>query len=182
MKHSGLALEQRALSLGLANAFDYAVRFLTPIVLVRVLDPESFGEYRQLWLLVYTVLTVVTFYMPYTLYYFVPRSEPRIRRLFVNQTILFMSCAGVLGAMVLWLGQSLMPKTMAGLIGHGVLVYAFIALWVATLMLDILPAVGEHVAWQSKTIIGLSLLRAAVVSLAALITGEFTAVLIALFL
>lgn len=181
MKRGGLSLERRALSLGLANSFDYAIRFLTPIVLVRVLEPESFGQYRQLWLLVYTVLTLVSFYMPYSLYYFVPRSDPHTRRLYVNQTILFMSCMGLLAALGLWLAEGFLPRTMGGLFEHGLLVHAFIVLWVATVMLETLPAAGEHVAWQSKTTVGLSILRAGLLTVAAVVTGEMTAVLLVLF-
>ena len=35
------SLERRAVSLGTANAVDYALQFLLPIVLTRTLDPHS---------------------------------------------------------------------------------------------------------------------------------------------
>lgn len=180
MKLGGRTLERRALSLGLANAIDYAIHFLMPIVLVRALEPEAFGQYRQLWLLVYTVLTVVVFYMPYSLYYFLPRSEPQIKRLYVNQTILFMGTLGVIAAAALWLVEGLLRPSMGGLLEHGLVVHAFLVLWIATAMLDTLPAVGEHVAWQAKSIVGLSVLRAGLLSLAAIFTGDMTVVLLAL--
>ena len=47
MRPSVSVLGRRALSLGGANAFEYAVQFLLPVVLARCLDPEVFGEYRE---------------------------------------------------------------------------------------------------------------------------------------
>ena len=43
-------LAPRAMSLGVANALDYALQFLLPVVLVRYLSPAAFGSYRLLWL------------------------------------------------------------------------------------------------------------------------------------
>ena len=53
-------LERRALSLGTANAVDYALQFMLPMVLTRTLDPHSFGEYRLLWLAVSTLMLLLT--------------------------------------------------------------------------------------------------------------------------
>src|SRR4051794_4224858 len=69
-------LRGRALSLGVANAFDYAMQFLLPVVLVRYLDAAAFGEYRLLWVAVGTILPLATLAMPGSLYYFLPRSDP----------------------------------------------------------------------------------------------------------
>ena len=41
-------LKRRALSLGMVKAFDQAMQFLLPVVLVRCLDAATFGEYRLL--------------------------------------------------------------------------------------------------------------------------------------
>ena len=49
-------LRRRALFLGSANALDYAVQFLLPVMLARTLEAEAFGEYRLLWLVVMSVL------------------------------------------------------------------------------------------------------------------------------
>ena len=70
-------LKRRALSLGAVKAFDHALQFLLPVVLVRCLDAATFGEYRLLWLAVGTVMAFATLNMAGTLYFFVPRSEPR---------------------------------------------------------------------------------------------------------
>src|SRR6185436_6028773 len=91
-------LGRRALSLGAANAFDYAVQFLLPVVLVRCLDADAFAHYRLLWLAVGTAMAVVTMAVPGSLYYYLPRSDEPEKRLYINQTLLFLAIAGTLAA------------------------------------------------------------------------------------
>src|SRR5688572_32082484 len=88
-------LKRRALSLGAVKAFDHALQFLLPVVLVRCLDTATFGEYRLLWLAVGTIMTFATLNMCGALYYFVPRSESHRKRLYVHQTILYLAFAGL---------------------------------------------------------------------------------------
>ncbi|MGH8737623.1 MAG: hypothetical protein ACREVC_09730, partial [Burkholderiales bacterium] len=75
-------LGQRALSLGAANAFEFALQFLLPVVLVRCLDTEAFGQYRLLWLVVATIVGLGALDMPASLYYFLPRSGTDAKRLY----------------------------------------------------------------------------------------------------
>ena len=77
------------------KAFDHAMQFLLPLVLVRCLDTATFGEYRLLWLAVGTIMSFATLNMCGTLYYFVPRSEPRGKRLYVHQTLVFLALSGL---------------------------------------------------------------------------------------
>ena len=90
------SLERRALSLGTANAVDFGLQFLLPIVLTRTLDPQAFGEYRLLWLAVGTLIGVATLNMAGTLFFFLPRSEPERKRLYVHQTMLYLAAVGAL--------------------------------------------------------------------------------------
>src|SRR5260221_708763 len=93
---AGHRLGRRALSLGAANALDYAFQFLLPVVLVRFLDTAAFGQYRLLGLEVGTVMAVVTMAIPGSLYYFLPRSEGATKRLYINQALVFLAAAGLL--------------------------------------------------------------------------------------
>ena len=91
-------LERRALSLGTANAIDYALQFALPMVLTRTLDPHSFGEYRLLWLGVATLMLITPMCMPHSLYYFLPRSDRPTQRLYINQVLVYMVFAGLMAA------------------------------------------------------------------------------------
>src|SRR4051812_50179750 len=89
-------LKRRALSLGAMKAFDHAMAFLLPVVLVRALDSATFGEYRLLWLAISTVMGVATLNIYGSLYFFVPRSDAEHKRLYIHQAPAYLLAAGLL--------------------------------------------------------------------------------------
>src|SRR2546423_8768351 len=136
-------LRRRALSLGAAKAFDYAMQFLLPVVLVRCLDTVTFGEYRLVWLAVGTLMYLAAFNMPQSLYLFLPRSEERVRRLYINQTSVFLGLSGLVCAFLVSPWNPWLPLALQPLAKYGALVPAFIALWMTAMLLDSLPAQDE---------------------------------------
>ena len=178
MNATAATLERRALSLGTANAIDYAFQFMLPMVLTRTLDPHSFGEYRLLWLAVSTLMMVTPMCMPPSLYYFLPRSDRPTQRLYINQTLIFMVFAGLVSAWALSLWNPFLPGKFEAINeGHGIVVPAFVLLWVFAMVLDILPTAEERVSWQAKVIVSLSATRAVALSAAAIVTRELAPVL-----
>ena len=173
-------LGRRALSLGAANAFDYACQFLLPVVLARCLDPAAFGQYRLLWLAVGTVMAVVTMAMPGSLYYFLPRSEGPTKRLYINQVLLFLAATGLIAAWAVSSWNPWLPEKMRGLAEHDAIVPVFVLLWVVAALLDLLPTIEERVMWQARATVGLAALRAVALSLAAVLTRELGPVLLVL--
>src|SRR5258707_7547465 len=89
-------LARRALSLRVANAFDYALQFLLPVVLVRCLEPEDFGQYRMLWLAVGTAMAVMTQAMGRSLFYYLPRSHAPRPRPYIHQTLCVVAASRLL--------------------------------------------------------------------------------------
>src|SRR6266850_297741 len=137
-------LARRAFSLGAVKAFDQALQFLLPVVLVRCLDGATFGEYRLLWLAVGTVMALATLGMPGALYYFLPRSDAPTRRLYIHQTLAFLATTGLLAALIVSPLNPWLPATLHPLAKYGALVPAFVALWVVSVLLDFLPTIEEH--------------------------------------
>jgi O-antigen/teichoic acid export membrane protein len=177
---TGQGLGRRALSLGAANALDYALQFLLPVVLVRCLDTAAFGQYRLLWLAVGTVMAVVTMAMPGSLYYFLPRSEGATKRLYINQALVFLAAVGVIAAWAVSSWNPWLPEKMRDLARHDAIVPLFVLLWMVASLLDLLPMVEERVLWQAKAIVGLAALRTGMLSLAAIATRELGPVLLVL--
>jgi O-antigen/teichoic acid export membrane protein len=175
------SLERRALSLGTANALDFALQFMLPIVLTRTLDAQAFGEYRLLWLAVATLMLVTPMCMAPSLYYFLPRSDRPTQRLYINQTLIFLVGAGIVTA---WAISSMNPWLPGKLDGineaHGLVVPAFALFWVFASALDVIPTAEERVRWQARAIVSLAALRAIGLSLVAVWTRELGPVLIAL--
>ncbi|HVL37070.1 MAG TPA: oligosaccharide flippase family protein [Burkholderiales bacterium] len=163
-------LKRRALSLGAANAFDYAMQFLLPIVLVRALDAATFGEYRLLWLAVGTLVGLATLNMPQTLFYFLPRQDAPTRRLYVHHTLLYLVTAGLAAAWIVSPLNPWAPQALAPLGKYGALVPAFLALWITAYMTEVLPVIEERIRLAATFLVGFSALR--VVLLA---TGAFFA-------
>ena len=170
-------LKRRAFSLGAVKTFDHAMHFLLPVVLTRSLDAATYGEYRLLWLVVGTLMTVATLNMAGGLFYFVPRSDARGKRLYIHQTMLFLGASGLVCAALAAPWNPLLPAALAPLERHGALVPAFIALWVAAVLLDWLPTIDERIRWQAYATGASSLLRVVLVAGAAWLTGELRPVL-----
>jgi O-antigen/teichoic acid export membrane protein len=166
-------LRRRALSLGAAKAFDYAMQFLLPVVLVRCLDAATFGEYRLLWLAVGTLTYVAMFNMPQSLYLFLPRSDARLKRLYINQALIFLGFSGLVCAWAVSPWNPWLPAVLAPLAQYGVLVPAFVVLWMVASLLDVLPTVDEKIVWQSAVSIGLSVLRVLILAAGAFFSGSF---------
>jgi O-antigen/teichoic acid export membrane protein len=173
-------LAPRAMSLGVANALDYGLQFLLPVVLVRYLSPAEFGGYRLLWLATGTVMAVVTQAMAGSLYYFLPRSDADGKRLYINQAILYLGAAGLIGAWAVSALNPWLPANVRDLAGNEVLVPIFVLLWVMASLLDLIGTAEERVGWQARTVVGLSALRALALSATAIVTRQLEPVLLAL--
>ena len=170
-------LERRAFSLGSANAIDYALQFVLPILLTRALSPEDFGRYRLLWLAVSTLM-VLPLFMPQSLYYFLPRSDRPTQRLYINQTLVFLVMVGSIAAWAVSQWNPFLPSSLAQLAaGEAPVVPLFVLLWLVASLLDVLPTVDERVGWQARAIVGLSLARTLALGSVALATHDFVAVL-----
>jgi O-antigen/teichoic acid export membrane protein len=170
-------LTRRALSIGAVKATDKAMQFLLPVVLVRCLDTATFGEYRLLWLVVGTVMTVATLNMAGGLNFFLPRADARGRRLYVHQTMLFLAASGIFFAALAGPWNPLLPAPVAPLAKYGALVPVFVGLWVAAILLDHLPTIDERVRWQAYATLATSLLRVVLVAVGALASGELAVIL-----
>lgn len=173
-------LGKQAFSLGAASAFDYAVQFMLPVVLVRCLDAEAFGQYRLVWLLIGTAMAFLPMALQATLYYFLPRSDAPTKRLYINQTLLFFAIAGLIAGLAVSELNPWLPENVRGLAQSPLVVPSFLVLWVMASLLDLLPTVEERIRFQAKVIVSLALVRVAAVSLVAFATGELAPVLLTL--
>jgi O-antigen/teichoic acid export membrane protein len=170
-------LKRRALSLGSVKAFDQAMQFLLPIVLTRCLDAATFGEYRLLWLVVGTVVSLATLNMGGSLYYFLPRSDARRKKVYVHHTIVYFLGVGALFAVALSPWNPLLPATMQPLLKYGGLVPVFVALWFSATLLDYLPTIEERIRWQAWASMSTVALRVLLVGAGAWFSGELSLVL-----
>lgn len=120
------------LQLMAGRSVGFAATFFVPVILVRVFDQETFGTYKQLFLVYATLFPLAQLGMAESLFYFLPLHGERSPGYLANAvTVLALSGAGVLVALVLaddaiagWLGN---PALEGGLALIGVFLLFMLA-------------------------------------------------------
>ena len=103
---------RQGIALSVARYVEQAIMLLTPVVLVRTIDPTAFGEYRLFWLLVTTVAVLFPFDMPRSLLFFFVRLDSEGRRLYVGQTVLFLLAITMIAALLIFVFGNALPSGM----------------------------------------------------------------------
>ncbi|HEV2174840.1 MAG TPA: oligosaccharide flippase family protein, partial [Nitrospira sp.] len=83
----------------------FAAAFVTPLILVRMFDLETFGTYKQWFLLYITLLTITQIGMSESLLFFLPRAKAEAGR-YVMNSVLFLAAVGATAAVILALSSS----------------------------------------------------------------------------
>lgn len=171
------SLSNRSLVLATARVGNYAVLFLSPLILTRLLDLQTFGAYREFILYSMVLVGLARFGIDRSLIYFIPR-DPSRESVFVSQCVLFTLVTFALAA-----GLFLLVHHGTSLTGEfdypgELLLYAFFLLH-----LDLLESywLGHR---DSRRVLIYGALRmttrVTAVVVAALVTGDLGWILIAL--
>jgi O-antigen/teichoic acid export membrane protein len=151
----------------------------TPVILVRALDQTEFGQYKQAFLVAGTAVAVMSFGLPGSLYYFVPRSAARAQR-YLSQTLLLLCAFGALSA-----GAVLAAADLVGTFFHSdsrSLPYwlaALVGFAVPAAMLPIAPTVDRRAKLGGLLLAGTDLTRGVAMITAALFLGSVESVIAA---
>lgn len=164
-------LRRNAMLLAAAGAIEFGLQAILPMLLVRRLDPTTFGQYRLLWLTANTALSIAPAFMPTALFYFLPRAATGGRGAVIGNVLCYCLFAGAVAALVTsgwnpWM-QSAVQRLFADT--HG-LSSAFLLFWIAASVADVLPTADGQARWQAGATIGVALLRT-VLLVAAAVTG-----------
>lgn len=92
------SLSQKAGFLIGANLIKYAVGFMLPMLMVRLLSKGDYGTYQQLLLVNSMALGLLTLGLPSSIYYFYNRVDPAGRSALVVQTLTLLGGAGAIAA------------------------------------------------------------------------------------
>jgi O-antigen/teichoic acid export membrane protein len=179
---SNLARVLRSPKAGLtaANLFDFGLQLLTPIFLVRLLDPQDFGLYRLFWLVVNTATSFGVPAVTRSLFYFLPRAEAAERRGYIKQVLLFLAAIGGAAAIVILFWVPMLPLARNASGSYVCLLSAFTFVWITSVAIDALPSADERIGLQARVTVAWALLRTTTLAFVALATGELHQVLIAL--
>jgi O-antigen/teichoic acid export membrane protein len=174
------SLRLQSLFVTLARALRTLFAIAVPIVLVRVLDQTTFGQYKQIGLLTGTAVAVLTLGIPGSLYYFVPRT-PRASQSLIVRSGLLLAVLGVTGGLVVagaasWLGGLF----SAPLPSYRILLALIVAISVPEALTEVVAVVDRRARLAVAAVGVLEALRSALVVGAALWTGDLFFVLVAL--
>jgi O-antigen/teichoic acid export membrane protein len=89
----------------------FVAAFVTPLILVRLFDLETFGTYKQWFLLYITLLTITQIGMSESLLFFLPRADSDAGR-YVMNSVLFLTGVGAAAAAVVVLNAPAIARWM----------------------------------------------------------------------
>jgi O-antigen/teichoic acid export membrane protein len=173
-------IRRKASFLAAAALFEYAVQMALPVILVRHLTKQEFGDYRLMWLVTTTGLILFQLFLPQSLVYFLPRAAPGTRPKLVGNTFVSLFALGGLLTLLLLVLMPFFSGSIAGLQRHSPLVPIFVGTWLLASILDVLPNADGRTEWQACTTVGLAILRVAALSGAAIASRDVGWVLVAM--
>jgi O-antigen/teichoic acid export membrane protein len=176
MTRAAASLRGGVLSLGAVNVIDMMLQAVQPILLVRLLDPTAFGEYRALWLVVGMIAPLLGMMIPSSLYYFLPRSADALRYAYLSQAAVFLAAAGLLCGAFTWaIGGhfGLGPES----IGPGAL---FASVFLLSSLLDVVFNAEQRNQLQAAVNLAFALVRTGLTLLVAWATASIAWVCVAL--
>lgn len=106
------SLSDKAGFLIVANLVKYAVGFVMPMVLVRMLSQSEYGTYQQMILILTTVTGVVLLGLPTSVYYFFHHVPPERLPALMAQTTLMLTIAGLIACIGIYLSADMIAAAI----------------------------------------------------------------------
>ncbi len=166
-----------------AKTSGFVFSIALPLLLVRRLDREQYGLYKQAFLLVTTAMIVLPLGVPMSAFYFLPR-EPTRRRETVLNIVLFHVAVGALACGALVLDPSILTAIFGGaqLAPYSAWIGVTILFWITGAFLDMVPVANDEVRLAAAFIIGIQVSRALIFVGAVLLFGTLRSLLAAAIL
>jgi O-antigen/teichoic acid export membrane protein len=120
------SLSDRAGFLIVANLIKYAVGFVMPMVLVRMLSQHDYGSYQQMVLLSTAAMGVLTLGLPTSIYYFYHYVSVKKAPALIVQTTILLAGSGILATLAVFFGADHLASILNNPSMAGILqIYAF---------------------------------------------------------
>ena len=174
---SQLGLRHHAMMLGIAGVVEFGLQVLLPVLLVRLLTGDEFGDYRLVWLIAMTGQAVFSFFMPQSLFYLLPRADLPEQRRIIGNTTIFLILAGVVAGGLLVLAVPYLAPAVQGLQRYSMAAPIFLSLWIAASLWDTLPTADGRAELQAIATIVLAIVRALLLGLVAIVTRDVSTIL-----
>src|SRR5665213_341938 len=166
--------------LAFAKTVGFAFSIALPLLLVRRMDREQYGLYKQAFLIVTTAMTVLPLGVPMSAFYFLARESTRRRETVLN-IVLFHVAVGALACGALVLYPSILTAIFhdTRLAPYSAWIGVTILFWITGAFLDLVPVANDEVRLASALIIGIQASRALIFVGALLFFGTLRSLLAA---
>ena len=157
----------RVTILAVSKLLNYAVQFLTPILLVRILDREAYGQYKEFFVYTALISSFINFSIKYNLLYFVAKN-PKGEKNYIYHTILLLLFTSIIGLAVVYLAKGYFLEITTYNFVIPLIIYLFFFL-----NLDFIDSYWLAIK-KSKYVFYYSFIRAAVRVIVVVITAYIT--------
>lgn len=174
-----LSLTAQATWIIFAKTLAFFFGFILPLLLVRRLNREDFGLYKQVFLIVGTTLYLLPLGVGMSAYYFLPRVERKGQIIF--NVLLFNTFMGLAACLALFF----YPHTLAAIfnsndmVSYAPMIGVTILLWVVASFLEIAPIANQEPRLATVFIIASQLTKTALLLTAAILYASVEALIYA---
>ncbi len=160
-----------------ARVAGFVFTFAIPLVLVRVFDQATFGDYKQLFLIAGTAIPILSVGLWASIFYFVPRDEGEGQR-YVFQAIGLLTLTGGIAGAGLALGAEQISDFFAAphLADYLPLLGLYVLLATPAGLVMSVPVADRRPVAAGLTIVGIDMLRATFIIGVALLVGTLRSV------
>lgn len=169
----GATLIRRAIWLFLGKTLAFLVSFVLPILLVRQMSQTEFGLYKQVFLAVNTMVTVLPLGFAMSAFYFLPRESSRRGQVIFNIAAFYLLAGAAAGLMLIF-----RPELLAALFASPELtdyapeVGAVVLFWMASSFLEMVAVAHGEAYFAALFVAGAHLSRALLLLAAVLWVGS----------
>jgi O-antigen/teichoic acid export membrane protein len=174
------SLKSQVFWLLVAKTAGFVLSLLLPLLLVRVLDQFRYGQYRQIFVLVNTAMSLLPLGVSFSAFYFFPREKERHRQIVLNILLFYAFVSGLA-----FLLLSLYPPSIVWFLGEPALIpYARITgvvvfFLVFSSMIEVMATAYQEVAASTIFIVGANLSKTVLLVAAVMISPTIEAILAA---
>ncbi|HEX8163316.1 MAG TPA: oligosaccharide flippase family protein [Pyrinomonadaceae bacterium] len=164
----------------LAKTLGYVFSFALPLLLVRRLNQEEFGLYKQVFLIVGSAVLILPFGFHMSAYYYLPREGERKGLIVFNILLFYLLVIGAACAAIL-LRPSLLSAILGGqeLTAYAPLVALIVLTWGCSSFLETVAVANQEIRLATIFIVTSNLTKTAFMIGAVVVFGSFRALLYA---
>ena len=172
------SLTAQAFWLLVAKTAGFALTIALPLVLVRTLSQLEFGLYKQAFLIVGTMVTVLPLGFGMSAFYFLPRQRANHPAVVLHILLVHLAVGAVAAAvLLLWPGVLATIFGSVDLVPYAPLLAAVIVTWTVASFFEIIPVACQDLAASTVFIVGSQASKTVVFLVAAWAGGSIAALI-----